>query len=130
MIGNITDDLSADTFGYYELAKLSGNGQVVLVIGSSVVQNDNYDDAYNMIITTYKWNATIGDWGVMDDKGGLLSKTRESHWWQTWPCQMKALCSQCVLILVSKCTPGMWISLVGFHERLSLILKITIYQQL
>ena len=53
----------------YHDAVLSGNGQV-LVIGSSVVPNDNYDDAYNMIITTYKWNATIGDWDVMENKGG------------------------------------------------------------
>jgi len=55
----------------YHDAVLSGNGQV-LVIGSSVVQNDNYDDAYNMIITTYKWNATIVDWDLMENKGGSL----------------------------------------------------------
>jgi hypothetical protein len=25
---------------------------------------------------THKWNSTIGGWDLMDDKGGLLSKTR------------------------------------------------------
>ena len=30
-----------------------------------------------MSYITHKWNSTIGSWGVMDDKGGLLSKTRE-----------------------------------------------------
>jgi hypothetical protein len=111
----------------YHDAVLSGNGQV-LVIGSSVVQNDNYDDAYNMIITTYKWNATIdGDWDLMENKGG--SSPQATTWQKNaLPYQMMALCLQCVLILVSRCTPGMWISLVGFHEMLSLIL--TIYQQL
>jgi hypothetical protein len=68
-------DLSADTFSSFQLAKLSGDGQV-LVIGTSKVNNDNLSSelSYN----THKWNSTIGSWGVMDDKGGLLSKTREN----------------------------------------------------
>jgi hypothetical protein len=52
----------------YHDAVLSGDGQV-LVIGTSKVQNDNYDDA-TMAITTYVWNATIGDWDIMENKGG------------------------------------------------------------
>ena len=59
---------------------------------------------------------------MMDDKGGLLVETRENG------IEMMALCLQCVLILASMCIPGTRISLVGFHEMLSLIL--TIYQQL
>ena len=84
MIGNITDysppvnqsDLSADTFDYYHLAKLSGNGQV-LVTATSKVKNIIGTDAKS-IYNTHKWNSTIGSWDVMDDKGGLLSKTREN----------------------------------------------------
>ena len=65
-------DLSADTFDYYyELAKLSGNGQV-LVTATSKYDIDTAELSYN----THKWNSTIGSWDVMDDKGGLLSKTR------------------------------------------------------
>ena len=78
LIGNITyysppvnqSDLSADTFSYFQLAKLSGDGQV-LVTGTQDTGTDEL--SYN----THKWNSTIGSWGVMDDKGGLLSKTRE-----------------------------------------------------
>ena len=61
---------------YYD-AVLSGDGQV-LVIGTSKVQNDNYDDA-TMVITTYVWNATIDDWDVMESKGGSLP---EATTWQ------------------------------------------------
>jgi hypothetical protein len=84
LIGNITDysppvnqsDLSAETFAYYPHdAKLSGNGQV-LVAATSKVNND--DDAEELSYNTHKWNSTIGSWDVMDDKGGLLSKTREN----------------------------------------------------
>jgi hypothetical protein len=94
MIGNMTEysppvnqsDLSADTFSYfYHGAKLSGDGQI-LVIGTSKV-NKTYDVEFSSFtaitaITAYKWNSTIGSWGVMDDKEGLLSKTRES----IYPC--------------------------------------------
>lgn len=76
MIGNIASpnscphakqsDLSAETFSYcYHDAVLSGNGQV-LVIGSSVVQNDNYESIANgtydveLSYNTHKWNSTIG----------------------------------------------------------------------
>ena len=83
MIGNITDysppvnqsDLSADTFSYFHDAVLSADGQV-LVIGTSKVNND--DLSSELSYNTHKWNSTIGSWGVMDDKGGLLSKTREN----------------------------------------------------
>jgi WD40 repeat protein len=83
MIGDMTDysppvnqsDLSAETFSYYQLAKLSGDGQV-LVTGMSKIVSSIYDA--EMIYITHKWNSTIGSWGVMDDKGGLLSKTREN----------------------------------------------------
>jgi hypothetical protein len=82
MIGNITDysppvnqsDLSADTFDYYQLVKLSGDGQVLV----TVTQVSGTDAEMSYI--THKWNSTIGSWGVMDDKGGLLSKTRENSW--------------------------------------------------
>jgi hypothetical protein len=111
----------------YHDAVLSGNGQV-LVIGSSAVQNDNYDDAYNMIITTYKWNAnaTIGDWDLMENKGGSLPQATT---WQknALPYQMMVLYLQYAPSLALLCTPGVWIGQVGFHEKLSLIL--TIYQQ-
>jgi hypothetical protein len=80
MIGNITDysppdfDSSAETFDYYlHDAVLSGDGQV-LVIGLSAVKDDVSSElSYN----THNWNSTIGSWDVIDDKGGLLSKTRE-----------------------------------------------------
>ena len=80
MSGNITDysppvnqsDLSAEPCinNYFHLVKLSGNGQV-LITGTQVMP---VELSYN----THKWNSTIGSWGVMDDKGGLLSKTREN----------------------------------------------------
>jgi hypothetical protein len=81
MIGNITDysppvnqsDLSADTFDYYQLVKLSGDGQV-LVTSTQVTGTDADELSYN----THKWNSMIGSWDVIDDKGGLLSKTREN----------------------------------------------------
>ena len=82
MIGNITSpdscphasfendlrkrDLGAWKACYHD-AVLSADGQV-LVIGTSKVNNGNYDDAI-MIVTTYKWNATIGDWDLMENKG-------------------------------------------------------------
>jgi hypothetical protein len=66
---------------YYD-AVLSGNGQV-LVIGTSIVHNDNYDDA-TMAITTYVWNATIGDWGVMENEGGSMATNHNKPHATTW----------------------------------------------
>ena len=87
VIGNITDysppvnqsDLSPDILTYFHSVKLSGDGQV-LVTGTSKVNND--DDAEELSYITHKWNSTTGNWDVMDDKGGLLSKTRVNQ----FPC--------------------------------------------
>ena len=140
MIGNITSpdscphasfendlrkrDLGAWKACYHD-AVLSADGQVP-VIGTSKVNNGNYDDAI-MIVTTYKWNATIGDWDLMENKG------RSSPQATTWQKKCIALSDdgsylQYAPSLALLCTPGMRISLVGCHEMLSLIL--TIYQQL
>ena len=92
MIGNITNysppvqsDLSPDIFAYYlHDAVLSGDGQV-LVTGTSkhdLISNANGTYDVELSYITHKWNSTIGSWDVMDDKGGLLSKTRVNQ----FPC--------------------------------------------
>jgi hypothetical protein len=95
MIGNMTDysppanqsDLSAVTFHHYlHYPVLSGNGQVLVIIKikSDLITDANgiYDAELSYI--THKWNSTIGSsrigsWDVMDDKGGLLSKTHKNQ---------------------------------------------------
>jgi len=106
----------------YHDAVLSGNGQV-LVIGSSVVQNDNYDDAYNMIITTYKWNATIVDWD-------LMGRIREDHCLKQRPGKKNALPYQMMVLylqyapsLALLCTPGVWTIQLGCQDVLTWILQ-------
>jgi hypothetical protein len=86
MIGNMTDDsppanqseISAVTYYYYNhYAVLSGNGQVLVTIKIKSNQITNTNGTYDAELSyiTHKWNSTIGGWDVMDDKGGLLSKT-------------------------------------------------------
>jgi hypothetical protein len=76
LIGNISHTNQRNLLSYYTEyyhdAVLSGNGQV-LAIGTSEKESST-----TKIITTYKWNATIDIWDVMEDKGGLLPKTQES----------------------------------------------------
>jgi hypothetical protein len=94
----------------YHDAVLSGDGQV-LVIGTSTVHeflseggptNDNYDDA-TMIVTTYRWNATISDWDVMEDKGGSLSTNHDKPQATTWLQNCIALSDNgTVLVVCSK----------------------------
>jgi hypothetical protein len=74
MIGNITDYNLPDYL--YAEAKLSGNGEVL-------VTSTHKDDS-ELSYYAHKWNSMIGSWDVMDDKGGLLSKTRENI---TWACK-------------------------------------------
>ena len=112
----------ADSWKFYHDAVLSADGQV-LVIGTSKVNNDNYDGAI-MIVTTYKWNSSTDNWDVMENMA--LSTIHDEPQATTWkknalPYQMMVLCLQCVLILVSRCIPGTRISLVGFHEMSSLL---------
>jgi hypothetical protein len=110
MLGNITEysppvnqsDLSAETFNFSHYAKLSGDGQV-LVTGTQVTGTAEL--SYN----THKWNSTIGSWGVMDDKGGLLSKTQEN----LFPCMavsdngtVLAVCSNPGIEVYSCSNPG------------------------
>ena len=90
MIGNMTDDsppanqsdLFAEAEYYYSHpAILSGNGQVLVTIKikSNSISNANgtYDAELSYI--THTWNSTIGSWDVMDEKGGLLSKTHKNQ---------------------------------------------------
>jgi hypothetical protein len=90
MIGNMTDDsppanhsdLFAEAeYSYYHPAILSGNGQVLVTIkiksNGKINANGNYDAEFSY--TTHEWNSTIGSWDVMDDKGGLLSKTHKNQ---------------------------------------------------
>jgi hypothetical protein len=41
--------------------------------------NGTYDFDDELSYTTHKWNSIIGSWDVMDDKGGLLSKTHKNQ---------------------------------------------------
>jgi hypothetical protein len=52
--------------GYY--VALSGNGER-LVIGSII--RDVWDDA-EVAVTSYQWNTTIADWGIMEEKEAIL----------------------------------------------------------
>ena len=87
MIGNMTDDSppanQSDLFAeaeyyYYHFGVLSGNGQVIEI---KFYETSNTNGTYDakLSYTTHEWNSTIGSWDVMDDKGGLLSKTRENQ---------------------------------------------------
>jgi hypothetical protein len=97
MIGNMTDysppanqsdlSLSAEAgYGYFYhslyYTVLSGNGQILVTIkikfNETSTANGMYPDA-KVSYNTHEWNSTIGSWDVMDDKGGLLSKTHKNQ---------------------------------------------------
>jgi hypothetical protein len=90
MIGNMTDysppanqiDLSALTYYYYlHYTVLSGNGQILVTIKIKFNAISNANGTYDAELSyiTHKWNSTIGSWDVMNDKGGLLSKTHKNQ---------------------------------------------------
>ena len=95
MIGNMSDysppatqsNLSAEAgYGYFYhslyYTVLSGNGQILVTIkikfNETSTANGMYPDA-KVSYNTHEWNSTIGSWDVMDDKGGLLSKTHKNQ---------------------------------------------------
>jgi hypothetical protein len=90
MIGNMSDysppanqsNLSAEAeYSYYHFGVLSGNGQVLVTIKikSNSISNANGTYDAELSYTTHKWNSMIRSWDVMDEKGGLLSKTHKNQ---------------------------------------------------
>lgn len=75
-----------------------------------------------MIITTYKWNATIVDWDLMENKGGSLPQATT---WQknALPYQMMVLYLQYAPSLALLCTPGVWTIQLGCQDVLTWILQ-------
>jgi hypothetical protein len=75
LIGNITDYNPPAIQSNLYAAKLSGNGEVLV----TSTHKEDFDTFYpELSYYTHKWNSMIGSWELMDDKGGLLSKTREN----------------------------------------------------
>jgi hypothetical protein len=86
MIGNISDYSPDANYNYLHYAVFSGNGQVLVIIKIKSTSISNTNGAYDakLSYTTHKWNSTIGSssigsWDVMEDKGGLLSKTHKNQ---------------------------------------------------
>jgi hypothetical protein len=112
----------ADSWKFYHDAVLSADGHV-LVIGTSKVNNDNYDGAI-MIVTTYKWNSSTDNWDVMENtaQSTIHDKPQATTWEKNaLPYQMMVLCLQYAPSLALLCTLGMPTIWPGFHEMSSLL---------
>jgi hypothetical protein len=97
------DRRDLDSWKFYHDAVLSADGQV-LVIGTSKVNNDNYDGAI-MIVTTYKLNSSTGNWDVMENTA--LSTIHDKPQATTWEKKCIALSDDgAVLAVCSNSNPG------------------------